>query len=301
MSKRNEEYNTVNLLVKSNQAILQAKGFPSYPTCNELDRLAETLNNQHADKYIHESVRHEKSNDTFAVAATDKRLIISANRKTRSIAPRDTKGQLTGESVRLPLPEGGTTRVCYDDFGLNDKNVSGFIDTVKKSSVYKNSNLDVVFVESTASLKDNMIQNCKTHARDHAEMKSVSHSKKIGENINVMGISKEACNGCHTTLTNKNIEIDRERADNRVTNWAPDDEIQTVVVHQENRKNKCEANFKFASHNIDLSKKGLVRNAKNSMVIKPGGSVGLVSGILQVADTIENENIELNLLLTPPN
>jgi hypothetical protein len=154
--------------------------------------------------------------------------------------------------------------------------------------------LDVVFVESSASLNGNMAQNGKTHARNHAEMKNVSHSKKIGENINVMGISKKACNGCHTTLTNKNIEIEREKGDNRVTNWSPDNEIETVVVHKENRNNKYEANLKFASNNIDLSKKGLVRNAKNSMVnsLKPGASVGVISGILQMKDTIENGNFE---------
>lgn len=293
----NDNFNHYKYLVKNNGAQQSARGFDrNHPSRQELEKLAKDIKNGVSVINNDARFRDDVRNDTIALGVNKRgELVVAGNLKERR-TPIDTSDPSKSLKIRVSNAEGkkSNERVTYENFGTRKEDVkNNIVDTVKKSDVYKNSGLRLAVVEEKP-LDSNLSMTGKAyeHASNHAEMKLQRYSKDNKTSLEAVGVSKDVCKSCHSELKKNDVDVSADHGNKEVTHWRnPDDKKMKVEpVYKENVRVKAS----LGSHNIDLSASGVKNtikdNVKNSF--KPGASVGIISGTIELIDAIEKDNIQ---------
>lgn len=268
MSK-DKDYNYVQLQIKDGLQRTKARRFINDgPASYELERLSKDIlrdvGRQNNDQILQADVKR----DTIALGTKGNTIYMASNIKERRIA---TPGQ---ESTKIRL-DGTNHKATYPSFGMNENLRRTAKDTIQNSDVYQDYGMNVKFVERTAPITGNtMNERAVDNSRAHAEMKLINQAGKL----KALGVSKEACEPCQSQLKSTVQDYSGAKAGNKVTNWDNPNKFETEVVDS------------MPKSNTSVSKRVVKNHLKQAF--KPNVSVGLVSGILQIADTIENDNTE---------
>ncbi|CAF0774272.1 unnamed protein product [Brachionus calyciflorus] len=267
--EKNKDYNYVQHQVKDGLQRTKARRFINDgPTSYELEILSKDILNdvgyQNNDTLLQDDVKR----DTVALGTTGDTIYVASNIKERRIA---TPGQ-NFTKIKLDKTK---QKVTYPSFGMNENLRSTAKDVIQNSCSYKDYDMDVKFVERSAPITGNtMLQRAADNNRAHVEMKLINEAGKL----KALGVSKEVCDLCHNQLKNNVNDYNRKTAKNKITNWDRPNQFETEIVDS------------MPKSNTSVSKSVIKNNLKQAL--KPNVSVGLVSGIAQIADTIESQNLE---------
>lgn len=289
----NEKYNQYFYIVK-NDVKRKATGFPNNnPSTTQLKTLSEKILKNIGEKHndVEFSNPKEIGCDTISTTLTDQNnLVISGN-----IKERRTPTTKTTETVILTGKNDKRIEGTFSSFGIDNNVADHIIKEVKKSDVYKDSNLDVTIIEKQQSdgFKDlKMLDKARDNAKSHAEMKTKKYCKETKQKIRKIGINKEACEKCHKELKKENVKIKpAKKGTKKVKNWKEeDDNVKVVKKIQRNKQVECKLSWK--SSNVKFSKQAIKNNLKDNVKqsFKPGGHVGLISGII-LYNTLYKKNL----------
>lgn len=202
------------------------------PSKVELKHLADDLMSRMQVVNNDPELAFDAKADTIAVGHNKGDVIITGNLKERHVTDSTDKDQY----VMVKTPGGKKIKMRYADYGITKALSKEILSEVEKSPVYTKSQLNVKTIEEKLDPKDNpkipkMIDKAKDHASKHAEMKMLAYcGKKPDEKLREVGISKEPCKGCYTTLSASSVGMEpADPGTKKVTNWRLVDKDEVEV------------------------------------------------------------------------
>jgi hypothetical protein len=257
----------------------------NYPSGKKLNKLANDLHDfvsqSNNDRHFGNDA---KKADTFAVGINGNTILVAGNIKERRGTESTDKTKF-----RKVKTDDGKKKLAYENYGITDELAKKVVTHVKKSSVYKNSDLNIQVIEEKMNPRDNnnlptMIDKAKDHTSKHAESKIQASCKAQGDELLKVGVNKPPCKGCHEDLSGQNVDMNpSEAGTKKVTSRRQVTEDDVEVRREFKRREETEITVQVfeVNHNLhDLSAKAVKQNIKANVknALRPGASVGLISG-----------------------